>query len=255
MNTYGRIQISPHRQVYARKQDAVFHVLSDAPWLQGVETGERITSEGVHLLAPVQPSKIVAIGKNYLAHAQEMGGEVPPEPLLFLKAPSSIIGPEEAIMMPPESKRVDHEGEIAVVIGKIARRVPMENALDYIFGYTCANDVTARDLQKKDGQWARAKSFDTFCPVGPFVVTDLEPTELHVTCSVNKNIRQSGYTKDMAYPIAHLLSYVSQAMTLLPGDIISTGTPEGVGPLQSGDIVEVFVKEIGCLQNHVIQPG
>lgn len=208
--------------------------------------------EQVRLLAPATPTKIVAVGRNYAEHAAEFGNPPPLEPLLFLKPPSALIGPGEAIVLPALSERVDHEAELAVVIGRRCRRVRREEALDYVLGYTCANDVTARDLQKRDGQWARAKGFDTFCPLGPWIVTDLDPTDLEVTARVNGEIRQCGYTRDFIFSLPVLIAYASAAMTLEPGDVLLTGTLAGVGPLHAGDTVEVEVSGIGVLKNPVV---
>jgi 2-keto-4-pentenoate hydratase/2-oxohepta-3-ene-1,7-dioic acid hydratase in catechol pathway len=197
------------------------------------------------------PSKLLCIGRNYGAHAKEMGGDVPEEPLLFLKAPSSLLDPAGVIELPPESARVDHEAELAIVIGKGGRRIPESEALQHVFGATCVNDVTARDLQKKDGQWSRAKGFDTFCPVGPVIVTGLSYTDLDVICRVNGAVKQAGNTRDLIFSVPKLIAHLSNAMTLLPGDLIVTGTPEGVGPLADGDEVEVEVSGIGVLRNVV----
>jgi 2-keto-4-pentenoate hydratase/2-oxohepta-3-ene-1,7-dioic acid hydratase in catechol pathway len=204
------------------------------------------------LLAPVQPSKIVCVGRNYREHAAELGNAMPSEPLLFLKAPSSLVGHGAAIELPSASQRVEHEGELAVVIGRRAWRLSdAENPLDYVLGYTCANDVTARDLQRKDVQFTRAKSFDTFCPVGPYVETELDPLDLQVETRVNGEVRQRGRTSEMAFSVPFLIRYISHVMTLEPGDVISTGTPAGVGPLVEGDEVEVEVEGIGTLRNSV----
>lgn len=204
------------------------------------------------LVAPVAPSKIVCIGRNYKDHAAEMGNPMPPEPLLFLKAPSAIIGNGETILLPPESSQVEHEGELGVVIGRTASHVEDDDdALSFVLGYTCVNDVTARDLQRKDVQFTRAKSFDTFCPVGPFIVTDIDPSDLQVTTRVNGDVRQSSRTSAMAFPVTHLIRYISQIMTLLPGDLISTGTPSGVSALKTGDVVDVAVSGVGRLRNEV----
>lgn len=205
------------------------------------------------LRAPVAPSKIICIGRNYAAHARELGNEPPKEPLLFFKPPSSIIGPGGAVVLPKESERVEHEAELGVVIGQRIRRVDREHAMRAVYGYTCVCDVTARDLQKKDGQWTRAKGFDSFCPVGPWIETELDPADLAVSCRVDDAIRQSGRTSQMIFDIATLLSYVSAAMTLEPGDLLVTGTPEGVGPLSSGDRVVVAVEGIGELDFGVVQ--
>jgi 2-keto-4-pentenoate hydratase/2-oxohepta-3-ene-1,7-dioic acid hydratase in catechol pathway len=205
------------------------------------------------LLAPVRPSKIVCIGRNYRDHAAELGNDVPKEPLVFLKAPSSIIPPGGAIHIPAQSERVDFEGELAVVIGKRASRIGTEEDVKpYIRGYTIVNDVTARDLQKSDGQWSRAKGFDTFCPVGPIVTDEIDPDAgLSVETRLNGAVRQQGNTLDLIFPIAHLLRYITAAMTLVPGDLVPTGTPAGVAPMQPGDVVEVAVQGIGRLSNPV----
>jgi 2-keto-4-pentenoate hydratase/2-oxohepta-3-ene-1,7-dioic acid hydratase in catechol pathway len=204
------------------------------------------------LRAPVRPSKILCIGRNYAAHAKELGNEVPAEPLLFLKAPSSVIGPGEAVVLPRESERVEHEAELGVVIGRRVRRVSKEQAMSAVYGYTCVCDVTARDLQKKDGQWSRAKGFDTFCPVGPWIETELDASDLAISCTVDGAVRQSGRTSQMVHDIAALISYASAAMTLEPGDLLVTGTPEGVGPLQPGNRLVVAVEGIGELSVGVI---
>jgi 2-keto-4-pentenoate hydratase/2-oxohepta-3-ene-1,7-dioic acid hydratase in catechol pathway len=216
-----------------------------------VLTGEEVPFDDVRLLAPVLPSKLVCVGRNYAAHAAEFGMEVPKEPLLFLKPSTSVIGPGDPIRLLPISRRVDHEGELAVVIGRIARNVKTEDAAKHILGYTCANDVTLRDLQRTDDQWARAKGFDGSCPLGPWIETDLDPTDVRVETRVNGDIRQTGQTSDMVFGVATLIEYVTSFMTLLPGDAILTGTPEGVGRLQPGDVVEVEVEGVGTLSNPV----
>jgi 2-keto-4-pentenoate hydratase/2-oxohepta-3-ene-1,7-dioic acid hydratase in catechol pathway len=199
-----------------------------------------------------RPSKIVCVGRNYLEHARELGNEMPERPLIFLKPPSSLIGPGEAIVLPPESQRVEHEAELAVVIGRRARNVSAAQALDYVEGYLPLNDVTARDLQKTDGQWARAKGFDTFCPVGAMrPAAGIDPGRLEVICRVNGEVRQSGNTADMAFSVPVLIEYISGFMTLEPGDLIATGTPAGVGPLADGDVVEVEIPGVGTLSNTV----
>jgi 2-keto-4-pentenoate hydratase/2-oxohepta-3-ene-1,7-dioic acid hydratase in catechol pathway len=210
---------------------------------------------GVRLLAPVQPGKIVCVGRNYAAHAAELGNEVPKEPLIFLKPPSAVIGPEEPIVVPPQSQRVEHEGELAIVIGRRCSHLKeTEDSLAYVLGYTCLNDVTARDLQKSDVQFTRAKGFDTFCPVGPHIETQLDPVDVLVEAHVNGALRQSGRTSLMVYPVAFLVRWISHMMTLFPGDVIATGTPAGVGPLVAGDIVEVRVGGVGVLRNPVQAP-
>jgi len=212
--------------------------------------------EEVELLAPCQPTKIVGIGRNYAAHAAERGAEVPSEPLIFLEPPSAIVGPEAAIVYPDHlSQQVEHEAELAVVIGRRARQVGREEALDFVWGYTCANDITARDLQRSDGQWTRAKGFDTSCPLGPWIVRDLDVSDLRIRCLVNGDVRQDGRTRDMIFPVAELVAYVTAVMTLEPGDVILTGTPSGVGPLLPGDRVAVEIEGIGVLQNEVKRCG
>jgi 2-keto-4-pentenoate hydratase/2-oxohepta-3-ene-1,7-dioic acid hydratase in catechol pathway len=201
----------------------------------------------------VLPSKVVAIGKNYADHAREMGGEPPDDPVIFLKPSTAVVGPREPIVYPAQlSERVDFEGELAVVIGRLCRHVPPARAPEVIFGYTCANDVTARDLQARDGQWARAKGFDTFCPLGPWIETDVDPADLELTTMVNGEIRQDSRTSLLLHDVPALISYVSAVMTLLPGDVLLTGTPAGVGPLKDGDEVSVTIESIGTLTNGVV---
>jgi 2-keto-4-pentenoate hydratase/2-oxohepta-3-ene-1,7-dioic acid hydratase in catechol pathway len=216
-------------------------------------TGERYPLAEVRVVAPMLPSKVIAIGRNYADHAKEMGNEAPAEPIVFLKPSTSVIGSGEAIAYPEKlTERVDFEGELAVVIGRLCREVPVERAYDVIFGYTCANDVTARDLQAKDGQWTRAKGFDTFCPLGPWIETSLDPSDLALTTSVNGELRQSARTSLLLHDIPALIAHVSAFMTLLPGDVILTGTPAGVGPLSVGDEVSVGIEGIGTLTNRVV---
>jgi 2-keto-4-pentenoate hydratase/2-oxohepta-3-ene-1,7-dioic acid hydratase in catechol pathway len=215
-----------------------------------------VTISGARFLAPVTPSKIVCVGRNYREHAAELGNKMPDEPLLFLKAPSAVIGDGDYIELPPQSKQVEHEGELGVVIGKTARNIrPDQDPLSYVLGYTCVNDVTARDLQRKDVQFTRGKSFDTFCPVGPFIVAGLNPDKLTVTTRLNGVVKQNGNTSDMAFPVAFLIRYISHIMTLNPGDLIATGTPAGVSAMQNDDVVEVEIKEIGVLKNEVRSLG
>jgi 2-keto-4-pentenoate hydratase/2-oxohepta-3-ene-1,7-dioic acid hydratase in catechol pathway len=205
------------------------------------------------ILAPVIPTKIVAVGKNYADHADEMGSEVPANPIIFMKPPTSVIGPLATIRLPAQSEEVHHEAELAVVIGKVTRNVRIEDVGPHILGYTAANDVTARDLQRSDGQWTRAKGFDTFCPLGPAIDTELDPTEgLSVIARVNGDLRQAGSTADMVFGVGELVSFVSSVMTLLPGDVLLTGTPSGVGPIIPGDRVEVEIEGIGVLVNSVV---
>lgn len=214
---------------------------------------ESIPLEEAALLPPVRPSKIVCIGRNYREHAAELGHEVPKEPLIFLKATSALVAPGATIRRPKISQRVDHEGELGVVIGKTCYQPPADADMhQYILGYTCVNDVTARDLQNKDGQWSRAKGFDTFCPVGPLVTDEIDPwAGVGVETRVNGNIKQQGNTRDFLFTIDTVIRYIAQAMTLFPGDLIPTGTPSGVGPLVAGDVVEVSVEGIGTLKNPV----
>jgi 2-keto-4-pentenoate hydratase/2-oxohepta-3-ene-1,7-dioic acid hydratase in catechol pathway len=216
-------------------------------------TGEKVALVDARLVAPVIPrSKVVGVGRNYAEHAAELGNEVPAEPLLFLKPNTSVIGPGEPIVLPHQSHEVHHEAELAVVIGRVCREVPRERVADVVLGYTCGNDVSARDLQKRDGQWARAKGFDSFCPLGPWIETDLDPADLAVTCTVGDEVRQNGRTSQMVHDVAALVSYISETFTLLPGDVILTGTPAGVGPLRDGDEVTVTVEGIGALTNRVV---
>ena len=216
-------------------------------------TGASYPLPDVRLLAPVLPTKVVAIGKNYADHAREMGGEPPAEPVIFLKPSTSVIGPGDPVARPVKlSERVDFEGELAVVIGRLCRDVPAERVPEVIFGYTCANDITARDLQARDGQWARAKGFDTFCPLGPWIETNLDPADLELTTSVNGEVRQHARTSQLLHDVTGLVCYVTAVMTLLPGDILLTGTPAGVGPLAHGDEVSVTIEGIGTLSNPVV---
>jgi len=210
----------------------------------------------VKLLAPVAPSKIVCVGRNYREHAAELGNKMPDEPLLFLKAPSALIASGEQIELPRASQQVEHEGELGVVIGRVTRKISStDDPLKYVFGYTCVNDVTARDLQRKDVQFTRGKSFDTFCPVGPWIETDIDPRNAAVETRLNGEVKQKGNTADMAFPVAFLISYISEIMTLYPGDLIATGTPAGVSRMKHGDTVEVEVNGIGVLRNQVIDPN
>lgn len=206
------------------------------------------------LLAPVIPTKVIAVGKNYVDHAAEMDSDVPDRPVIFLKPPTSVIGPMSPIKIPPQSGEVHHEGELAIVMGRGARNVAADDASSSILGYTAANDVTARDLQRLDGQWTRAKGFDTFCPLGPAIDTEFDPAEPHrIACSVNDELRQEGLTSDLVFGVGEIIEFVTSVMTLLPGDVILTGTPAGVGPIVAGDRVEVDIEGIGTLMNPVRQ--
>ncbi|MCZ2126179.1 MAG: fumarylacetoacetate hydrolase family protein [Anaerolineales bacterium] len=211
----------------------------------------RIPLDELTLLAPCEPSKIVCVGRNYVDHAKELGHEVPKIPLLFFKPPSSILAANQNIVLPTQSKQVEHEGELVVVIGKRAKNIAAEEAKEHIFGFTIGNDVTARDLQKTDGQWTRAKGFDTFCPFGPWIDTDFDPSDAVVTCRVNGQMRQMASTRDMVFNVGALIAYVSSIMTLEPADLIFTGTPAGVGELRGGDLVEVEIEGLGKLGNPV----
>lgn len=225
--------------------------------LEGSPFGEFRRAEVEHglseikLLVPTIASKIICVGRNYVAHAQEHDVEVPEVPLLFLKPPSALIADGEAIHLPPQSQQVEHEAELAVVIGKRGRWLAAEEALEHVLGYTIANDVTARDLQRRDGQWTRGKGFDTFCPVGPWVETDFDPVDALITCRVNGELRQMASTRDMVFPVRQLVAYASSVMTLEPGDLLLTGTPAGVGQLREGDEVEVTIEGLGSLRNTV----
>jgi 2-keto-4-pentenoate hydratase/2-oxohepta-3-ene-1,7-dioic acid hydratase in catechol pathway len=223
--------------------------LSESPFEPNGRTHDL---SAIRLLPPVVPSKIVCVGRNYRLHAEELGNQVPNEPLLFLKPPSSVIGHGESIILPAVSGNVEHEGELAVIIGRTMRLLSEDaDPLSYVLGYTCLNDVTARDLQRKDVQFTRAKSFDTFCPLGPSIETELDPCGLEIETRVNKEVRQRGNTSQMIFPVAFLLRYVAGVMTLNPGDVVSTGTPSGVGPLREGDTVEVEIEGVGRLENGV----
>ena len=229
-----------------------------APWLGGKPTGEALNEVPAGRLAPVEPSKIIGIGSNYRAHCAEMNKPVPKEPLLFMKPPSSLTGPDTAIVRPPGYERTDFEGELGVVIGKRAYRVSAADALSYVFGYTIVNDVSVRDLQKRDGQFTRAKGFDTFCPVGPVVVatgsdTSIGPNNLTLRTRHNGEVRQDSNTSDMVFDVPTLVSFISQVMTLEPGDLIATGTPSGVSPIEPGDRIEIEIEHIGILANPVIE--
>jgi len=214
--------------------------------------GEPLPLAGVRLLAPVLPSKVLGFGRNYAEHARELGNEVPDIPVVFLKPSTSVIGPGDSIVYPTLSQEVHFEGELAVVIGRLCREVPIERVPEVVLGFTCANDVTARDLQRSDNQWARAKGFDTFCPLGPWIETDVDPAKLSIRTTVNGDVRQDGTTADMMRGVAECVAFISAAMTLLPGDVILTGTPAGVGPIVVGDEVAVSVGGIGTLTNRVI---
>lgn len=249
---YYRVETSAGAAWAIREGDQL-HLLGGAPWERPSATGESLPFAAARLLAPATPSKIVAVGRNYADHAKERGKPVPTEPLLFLKPPSAVVGPGEPIRLPGWAGRVEHEAELAVVIGREARDLPgPERALEHVFAATAANDVTARELQARDVQFTRAKGFDSFCPVGPCLATGLDFARLRLLCRVNGELRQDGRTADMIFPVAQVVCAVSRVMTLLPGDIICTGTPAGVSPLRPGDEVEVEVEGVGVLRNPVV---
>jgi len=226
--------------------------LSPHPFAAFEYTGERFPTGEVRLLAPVLPTKVVAVGRNYAEHAREMGGEVPDDPVIFLKPSTAVIGPGDPIVHPGWVGRVDYEGELAVIVGKLAHRLDEADAIQAVLGFSCANDVTARDLQRADGQWARAKGFDSFCPLGPWIETDLDSSDLALRTLVNGEPRQQARTSQLERGVASLMAFVSRVMTLLPGDVLLTGTPAGVGPLEVGDRVEVEIDGIGVLANQVV---
>ncbi|MEY3455335.1 MAG: hypothetical protein RLZZ92_455 [Actinomycetota bacterium] len=239
------------------EDDETIRVVNGDPLYSGVQfRDERIPLESVRILAPVIPrSKVVCVGKNYADHAAEMGGEVPKEPIIFLKPNTSVIGPNDIINWPIQSERVDHEAELAIVISRICKDVPKERYKDVIFGYTIANDVTARDIQKGDGQWTRGKSFDTFCPLGPWIDTDFVPATQKITAEVAGVVKQNAQLSEMVFDIPTIINFISSAMTLLPGDVILTGTPAGIGPVIPGEEVKIAIEGLGELTNRVSARG
>jgi 2-keto-4-pentenoate hydratase/2-oxohepta-3-ene-1,7-dioic acid hydratase in catechol pathway len=248
-----------NQELYGVLKNNRVHILRTSPFLS-VETGRPLEpSAGAHhlseikLLAPCLPSKLVCLGLNYRPHAQEVHLNLPVSPLIFIKPSTSVIGPEDAIVLPKNWHRVDFEGELGVVIAKKAKNVPENRALDYVLGYTCVNDVTERTVQKEDGQWTRAKGYDTFAPIGPWIETDLDTDNLKLETYLNGEVRQSARTSELIFGISKLISYISESMTLLPGDIISTGTPAGIGGMKPGDTVEVKIEGLGILKNRVIE--
>ncbi|MDP9497997.1 MAG: fumarylacetoacetate hydrolase family protein [Actinomycetota bacterium] len=232
--------------------DLVVAPVQGHPFGAFAPTGARHPMSSVKLLAPVLPSKVVCIGKNYAEHAAEMGGEAPANPVVFMKPSTSVVGPGDPVRLPRDSARVDHEAELGVVVGRLCRDVPRERALDVVLGYTCGNDVTARDHQKADGQWTRGKSHDTFCPLGPWVETELDVRDVAVQCRVDGELRQDGRTSQLLHDVPAVLAWITSFMTLLPGDVVLTGTPAGVGPLTPGSTVEVVVEGVGTLANPVV---
>jgi 2-keto-4-pentenoate hydratase/2-oxohepta-3-ene-1,7-dioic acid hydratase in catechol pathway len=244
--TYGIVQGDPGHELVAEIQ-------GDPLYQPVVPTGVQVPLSEVRLLAPVIPrSKVIGIGKNYADHAAEMGGEAPAEPLMFIKPNTSVIGPGDPIVLPRQSQEVHYEGELAVVIGRICKDVPVERVPEVVYGYTCGNDVTARDLQRSDGQWSRAKGFDSFCPLGPWIVTGLDVADLAITTRRDGETVQDGRTSQMVHDVAALIAHASAAFTLLPGDVILTGTPAGVGPITAGQRVDVEIEGIGTLSNPVV---
>ncbi len=227
--------------------------LAGEPYDSIVPGQESFRLDKLKLLSPCTPSKIVALGVNYRSHGEEMKHRLPEEPLIFLKPPTSVIGPEDNIVYPPSSERVDYEGELGVVIKKTAHLVSRERAPEYILGYTCLNDVTARDLQAKDKQWTRAKGFDTFAPIGPCIETELDPANLALETRLNGEVKQKTTTAELIFPVFELIRFITGVMTLLPGDVIATGTTSGIGPMQPGDTVEITIQGIGTLRNRVIK--
>lgn len=246
-----RYQIGESEPLYGWVMEDMVGEIEGSPYAGFQRKGAEHPLSEVKLLTPVQAGKIICVGRNYAAHAEEHDSQVPDVPLLFLKPPSSLIAAGETIYLPPQSKQVEHEAELGVVIGKSGRWISQQQAGEYIFGYTLANDVTARDLQRRDGQWTRAKSFDTFCPCGPWIDTEFDPTDVLISCHVNDELRQMASTRDMAFSIRQLLVFASSVMTLQPGDLLLTGTPAGVGPLEDGDEVVVTIEGLGVLHNPV----
>lgn len=244
--------LTPAGPAFGLVENSIAYALAGDPFSAPLQPGEHLGAvESLKLLPPVQPSKIICVGRNYAAHAAEHSAPVPEEPMLFLKPPSALVGHGDPIVIPQGIGRVEHEAELAVIIGRPAQRVAQHEALNYVLGYTCANDVSARDLQRKDAQWGRAKGFDTFCPLGPWIVTELDPRDVEVRCRVNGEQRQRARTAEMVFDVPALIAFISRVMTLLPGDVILTGTPAGVGPLAEGDTVEVEIEGIGVLRNPV----
>lgn len=239
------------RVVYALREGELYREMKGDPF-SGMEKTERVYApEEIRLLAPVQPSKILAVGKNYAAHAREFDGEPPASPIIFMKPSTCVIGPEETIVRPRISQRVDYEGELALVVGKRARNVKPEDFAQYVLGYTILNDVTARDLQRQDGQWTRGKGFDTFAPIGPVITDGVDPSHLRITTRLNGKTVQDSNTSHFLFSLGNIFSFVTRFTTLLPGDVVTTGTPEGVGGMADGDVVEVCIEGIGTLRNVV----
>jgi len=240
---------------YGILNGAVIQGIEGTPFGELRRSGRQYSLAEVKLLPPCSPSKIIALGLNYHSHAEELKLSLPAEPLLFMKPPTAVIGPEDNIVYPDSSEQVDYEGELGIVIKRQAYRVPLEKALDYVLGYTCFNDVTARDLQRKDKQWTRAKGFDTFAAIGPCIETELDPGNADIETYLNGELRQQVNTSDLIFPVPRVISFISHIMTLMPGDVIATGTPSGIGPMRPGDTVEVKIEGIGTLKNYVVENG
>jgi 2-keto-4-pentenoate hydratase/2-oxohepta-3-ene-1,7-dioic acid hydratase in catechol pathway len=241
------------RTSYGILDNQTIKVIQGNPFQNIRYSGTLYKLSEVKLLAPSVPSKIVCLGVNYRSHAGELSAQLPPSPLIFLKPPTAIIGPEDKIIYPEMSRRVDYEGEVGVVMKKKASHISSQNALDYVLGYTCFNDVTACDLQKLDGQWTRGKGFDTFAPFGPCIETDFDPTNAPLETYLNGELKQKSNTAELIFPIKEIISFISRVMTLLPGDVIATGTPGGIGPMNPGDIIEIKIAPIGFLRNYVVK--
>lgn len=252
MDTFIRFE-KDGQLYFGKKEDDSVRVLESPYWVEVKETGTVYALDSVRVVCPVQPTKIICVGLNYHKHVShsQSAVEAPKNPMLFMKPPSSLIGPGEEIIYPDNCDRVDYEAELAVVMGKRCRKIAPEQVAEHIFGYTCLNDVTARHIQKADGQWTRGKGFDTFCPIGPHIVTGIDVSDVSVEAYLNGKKKQSGRTSEMIFPISELISFITSAMTLEPGDVISTGTPEGIDPMQMGDTIEVRVEKIGSLVNTV----
>jgi 2-keto-4-pentenoate hydratase/2-oxohepta-3-ene-1,7-dioic acid hydratase in catechol pathway len=240
------------RESWGVLEEGVVRSAAGTPFIDLTPSDVVGSLDEISLLAPVAPSKIICVGRNYREHAAEFGNPVPEEPLLFLKPPSAIVGPGDAVVYPELSKRVDHEAELVVVMGRAGHRVKQANAWPLVGGYTCGNDVTARDIQKGDGQWTRGKGFQTFCPLGPWVETDFDPADVRVTCTINGETRQDGRTRDLIFDIPYLIQYISRFTRLEVGDVIMTGTPEGVAPVEVGDTMTVEVEGLGSITNPVV---
>ena len=247
-----RILLEDDEIAYGGVEPEGIRVHQGTPFVAWEPTEAMISFDEAQLLAPVFPTKVVCVGRNYAEHAAEHDAAVPDEPVLFLKPATAVIGPGQPIVLPPAAEVVHHEAELAIVVGTVSRKVKAEDAGAHIIGYTAANDVTARDLQARDGQWTRAKGFDTFCPLGPALETELDPIGLSITCAVNGELKQDGNTEDMVFGVAEIFEFVTAVMTLLPGDVILTGTPAGVGPLVPGDFVDVSIERVGSLTNPVV---